>query len=151
MTPEAPLPAQPALRQYARTEETMEPPGHVRRLAAVLVDGLLLSCFMAVAVYAMTSVNSRGASLAILVLALVLAALYEPVFIAAMGATLGKRIMGLRVVNEYGDPVTVGQSIARWVSKMIFSCFVIPLAAPLFISRRRGLHDIVVSTYVIKV
>jgi uncharacterized RDD family membrane protein YckC len=126
-----------------------EPAGHVRRFVAILIDSILLVC-IGTAGAAAFALMGGFSGVSIFLIAVTFAIAYEPGFVAAGGATPGKIAMRLRVVNEYGERVSVGQSIARWIVKQVFNALVIPLLVPLFSKRRRALHDMVVSTFVVQ-
>jgi uncharacterized RDD family membrane protein YckC len=125
------------------------PPGHVRRLVAFFLDGFLMTAIGAVGVLGVIFVGDLP-GLALLLLATAGALAYEPGFIARHGATPGKRLMGMRVVNEDGGPVSLGQSVARWVIKCVFTGMVLPVCVPLVAPQRRALHDLFVSTVVVE-
>ena len=67
------------------------------------------------------------------------------------GATLGKKGMCLKVVNNHYEKITLGQAILRTVSKYISAAiFYIGFLMVLFSNKKRGLHDIIANTYVVK-
>ena len=77
------------------------------------------------------------------------------------GQTLGKQLLGIRVVREDGRPMSYGTSAVReWLAKtLLFTVvatftFLIPLLLdylwPLWDERNRSLHDMMVSTLVVR-
>ena len=70
---------------------------------------------------------------------------------SSSGGTYGKRLMGIKVTDENGNPLTIGKSILRNVTKII-SYIIVGLGFlwVLFNKKRRGWHDIISRTYVIK-
>jgi uncharacterized RDD family membrane protein YckC len=68
------------------------------------------------------------------------------------GATVGKMAMGLRVVTNDGQrlsfPNATGRYFAKIVSAVILCIGFIMIA---FTDRKRGLHDMIASTLVIRV
>ena len=66
-------------------------------------------------------------------------------------ATYGKRAMKIKVTDTRGNRLSVGQSILRNLTKII-SYVVIGLGFlwVLFNKKRRGWHDMIANTYVIK-
>lgn len=76
------------------------------------------------------------------------------------GQTWGKQIMGVRAVKDRGDPFDLGfaflrQVVVKWLLfYMVGGTFFIPwlldLLWPLWDDQDRALHDMVVSTHVIK-
>jgi uncharacterized RDD family membrane protein YckC len=81
----------------------------------------------------------------------VIAACYEGFFVARVGATPGKMVLGLRVVRPNGGPVTLGRAIGRYFAKWLSSltlCIGYLIAA--FDGEKRAMHDMIVDTRVIK-
>jgi uncharacterized RDD family membrane protein YckC len=66
-------------------------------------------------------------------------------------ATLGKRLMGLIVVNTDGDRLTFGQASGRFFGKLLSMaiCYIGFLIQP-FNDKKQALHDMLASTLVIK-
>jgi uncharacterized RDD family membrane protein YckC len=85
-------------------------------------------------------------------LSLVIAWLYFALLESSeRGATVGKMAMGLRVVSNDGKRISfmnaTGRYFAKILSAMIFCIGFIMIA---FTDRKRGLHDMIASTLVIK-
>jgi uncharacterized RDD family membrane protein YckC len=77
---------------------------------------------------------------------------YFPWFWARSGATPGMKAMGLRVVRDAdGGPISVGQALLRlvgyWVSGLVFYLGYIWIFID---NRRRGWHDLIAGTLVVK-
>lgn len=68
------------------------------------------------------------------------------------GATVGKMVVGLRVVTEQGQRLTflnaTGRFFAKFISAIILFIGYLMVA---FTDRKRGLHDIIAGTLVVKV
>jgi uncharacterized RDD family membrane protein YckC len=65
-------------------------------------------------------------------------------------ATLGKRAMGIVVVDEHGAPLTLGKAVGRNLSKWVLLSMCGLLAfSPLIESRRRGVWDQIAKTLVV--
>lgn len=68
------------------------------------------------------------------------------------GATVGKMVVGLRVVDERGQRISflraTGRFFAKFISAMILLIGFLMVA---FTERKRGLHDIIAGTLVVKV
>jgi uncharacterized RDD family membrane protein YckC len=65
--------------------------------------------------------------------------------------TLGKRWLGIKVVDASGAPLTLGKSMARNASKVLsFLPLGLGFAWALFRSDRRTWHDLIAGTYVIR-
>jgi len=71
------------------------------------------------------------------------------VLTAVAGQTIGKMIVGIRVVGSEGGPLTIGQVIARTI---IFGLSVLPVGVGLvglFVGSRRAFHDRLARTEVV--
>ncbi len=70
---------------------------------------------------------------------------------SARGATVGKMAVGLRVVDESGNRLSflraTGRFFAKFISTIILCIGFLMIA---FTDRKRGLHDMIASTLVIK-
>ncbi len=76
---------------------------------------------------------------------------YFTYFHGSVGQTPGKMILGLRVIQKTGDPMTYGVAFLRWagyiISGLIFDLGFIWIA---FDGRKRGWHDMIAATYVVR-
>jgi len=73
------------------------------------------------------------------------AIIYFAVFWWAWGATPGKLIFGLRVVDESGGPIGIERALVRTVQIPLFLGFIWAS----FDERRQGIHDKMAGTYVV--
>jgi uncharacterized RDD family membrane protein YckC len=85
------------------------------------------------------------------VLAFGLPIVYSAVLVAKNGATLGKSILGLKVVDAEGNPISKGKSWGRAFADLIngFTCGISYIIAG-FDDQKRALHDHICNTRVIK-
>ena len=141
------------------------------RLGAYVIDGLILLLpvvILAVVVIAIAAGSDTGAVVtAILgVLAyLVVAFIYAPVLMAREGArngqTWGKQMLDIRVVRDNGQPMSFGWAALREVAvkglAVTIASSIIPIIPwflnffwPLWDDQNRALHDMVVSTHVVR-
>jgi osmoprotectant transport system substrate-binding protein len=70
----------------------------------------------------------------------------------ALGQTLGKHLVGIKVVGPQPGPIGYGAGALRCLGRMvdnIFCCFPVGLIWPLFDNERRAWHDIVADTRVV--
>lgn len=94
---------------------------------------------------------SDPALLGILGMTLAIATVYVLVFQITLAHTPGMRIMKIRIIDQYGDPPSVGRCAARTTGYLA-------AAATLglgfiwigFDSEKRGLHDWLSGTYIVK-
>jgi hypothetical protein len=67
-----------------------------------------------------------------------------------VGASIGKLIFGLRVVNAQGDPCGVGRAFLRWILLIVDSiCIILGLVIALVTHPHRRIGDMAAGTYVI--
>jgi uncharacterized RDD family membrane protein YckC len=76
---------------------------------------------------------------------------YEAFFVARLGATPGKMALGLKVVRPDGGPVDLGRAFGRYFAKFLSAMILgIGYLMVAFDSEKRGLHDMICGTRVIK-
>jgi uncharacterized RDD family membrane protein YckC len=77
--------------------------------------------------------------------------LYFPLMESRSGATLGKKIIGIKVLNVNGEPIgflkSVGRNLAKIISVLIL---MIGFMMAGFTKKKQGLHDIIASCVVVK-
>ncbi|MGP8246278.1 MAG: RDD family protein [Bryobacteraceae bacterium] len=77
--------------------------------------------------------------------------LYEGFFVARFAATPGKMALGLKVVRPNGGPVGVGRAFCRYPAKIVSSIpLLIGFIMVAFDSEKRGLHDMICDTRVVR-
>lgn len=71
---------------------------------------------------------------------------------SARKATLGKLVLGLRVINAHGDRLSISQAVARFLGKVLG---VLTLGSGFALSGltrdKQGLHDLLAGTFVVRV
>lgn len=68
------------------------------------------------------------------------------------GATVGKMAMGLRVVTDKGERLSFANAVGRYFAKIVSALILgIGFIMIAFTDRKRGLHDMIAGTLVIKV
>ncbi|MGN6610510.1 MAG: RDD family protein [Angustibacter sp.] len=147
------------------------PGGMGKRLVARIIDGVLLAVvFIILAIplgvfsamsdasnSATASTFNFGANLGFNVLVVIIGAGYEIGMIGARGATIGKQLMGLKVINiETGAVPGFGPAALRWLIPFIGSFFcgigeLLVYISPFFDNsgRQQGWHDKVAKTQVV--
>lgn len=66
-------------------------------------------------------------------------------------ATLGKRILGMKVIGKDGGRISFARATGRFFSKSLsYIIFQIGFIMAGFTSRKRALHDMIAETYVVK-
>ncbi len=132
--------------------------GYGQRVGAYLVDTtLLMVLYIVVAMIATAlffSASAFGYSLGglLIVLFLLTSLLYMIWPTAKSGQTLGKKMVGIRVVDDTGNPPGWGKAILRqtigfWIEGIFFS---IGLLWPLWDDKKQTWHDKIANTYVVQ-
>jgi uncharacterized RDD family membrane protein YckC len=132
----------------------MEAVGVGRRAVAIIIDAILLFIVGYVIALATGATTQGGFNLqggpAFLFFGIALA--YYIIMEATLGATLGKKAMGLKVVKESGEPIDWQASIVRNVLRIIDGFFFYLVGAiVVWVSKKRQrLGDMVAHTLVVK-
>lgn len=156
MTNAPPPPAWPGPTGAGKSSKIYRYGGFWIRVVAALIDGIVLSIAFGV-IGAVSGLDffssdpeyfdSRAVALQV-----VINWLYEALLTSSeRGATLGKMAVGLRVVTEQGKRISflraTGRYFAKYVSALILGIGFLMVA---FTDRKRGLHDMIAGTLVIK-
>jgi uncharacterized RDD family membrane protein YckC len=142
------------------------------RVGAQLLDALILIIPSAILVGLVIGVFAAGSEVGGVVAAIIaflayllLALFYAPVLMARSGErngqTWGKQILGIRVIRDQGEPIELGFAFLREfvVKNLLFGTIggfflAIPTLLdylwPLWDDQNRCLHDMVVSTHVLR-
>ncbi|TDK33946.1 RDD family protein [Luteimonas terrae] len=144
--------------------------GFLKRAAALLIDGLLISAVWYVLIFAVMMLFGLGGALggfgtggadfgagaiglvAVIYLGypLISGLYFVPMESSARQATLGKMAVGIKVTGLDGGRISRGRALGRWASHLInYFTFYIGYLVALFTQRKQGLHDMVASTYVV--
>jgi uncharacterized RDD family membrane protein YckC len=147
----------------------MEYAGFWIRLVASFIDGIILIVANMVLQYTvllplmgpLTQAPGTDPAMALLASLRVLAVYnlvsmtigccYEAFFVNRLGATPGKMALGLKVVRPDGGPVDLGRAFGRYFAKLLSAmilCIGYIMAG--IDSEKRGLHDMICGTRVIK-
>jgi uncharacterized RDD family membrane protein YckC len=86
-----------------------------------------------------------------LVLMLAIGMTYLVVFHIVLGRTLGMRVLGIKVIDVYGDPPSPARCLARCAGYLAsIATLLLGFLWVGFDSEKRGLHDWIAGTYVIR-
>lgn len=92
-----------------------------------------------------------GMMMLLLALYIIAPAAYYIYFESKKGGTIGKQAMGLRVVNEHGMYISMGGAFGRYMGRMLSGCLLyIGFIMAGFDPHKRGLHDKICGTYVVR-
>jgi uncharacterized RDD family membrane protein YckC len=141
-------------------------------VGAALLDGLILlipTIILIAIVGAVASTGSEGGIIATALIGalayLVIALLYAPILMARSGGkngqTIGKQVTNCRVVRVNGQPFTFGSAAVRDVAVkgflfggigqfFLFIPTLLNVLWPLWDDENRALHDLVVSSRVVR-
>ncbi len=141
------------------------------RFVAVLIDGIILAVVGWVIQFALLGAMLRpdrlmnpspemnpgalGAAMGLLGLSflinLAIACAYEAFFLGRFGATPGKMALSLKVVRPNGAPISYARAVGRYFAKQLnLMTLMIGYIIAGFDSEKRGLHDMICDTRVIK-
>lgn len=123
------------------------------RFLAALLDGVFLYVVAFLFTAAFLLLPASGASGLLLVFLAVIEVGYYWVPTALWGQTLGKRLLGIKVVDAEGEPPGWGQAAMRELVGKFLSGLSLGLGflVALFHPKRRALHDLVGGTWVVAV
>jgi uncharacterized RDD family membrane protein YckC len=136
--------------------------GFRRRIIAFLIDNILLQVAIAIVFILGLSLvdyeidvadETDLDSLLFLYYAMfaVMNLVYFTWFHGITGQTIGKRILGLKVVRTTGESMNLGIAFLRWVGYIISSSiFYLGFIWIAFDQKKRGWHDRIAGTLVIK-
>jgi len=66
------------------------------------------------------------------------------------GKTVGKWMFGLRVVGPNQEPITYSRALLRWIATWVSALFGLGFLWVLFSREKRGWHDLLAGTWVIR-
>ena len=132
-----------------------------RRALAIIIDTVILAA-LAIAIFVVTgdvestsepgtmSFESRGGGLST-VLVVLLWLGYFTILEKTAGATLGKKLVGIRVVMQGGAPLTWGASVIRNLLRVVDGFFFYLVAAIIVWNsqQRQRLGDMAANTFVV--
>jgi len=171
----APEPAPDSIRH--RTATQLDAPkffvvGFWKRFAAAMIDAgvilpvSLVMCWLASSVADVHLPASRHhgldfwldlflasdpALIGALGLTLAIAAVYLLIFQITLGRTLGMRVLKIRIIDIYGDAPSTLRAVIRTTGYLLgFVTLGLGFVWVGFDSEKRGLHDWIASTYVVK-
>ncbi len=126
--------------------------GFWNRLLAMILDGFILSVSAVIialvtAVFFHNKTVIEGVGLLIFIVSIIY---YIEMEASSYQATIGKLLMGIKVVDLTGNKISVGRSAGRFFSKYISSIFLIGFLMQPFTKKKQALHDMIAGTLVIK-
>ncbi|MBM7643958.1 putative RDD family membrane protein YckC [Scopulibacillus daqui] len=125
------------------------------RFLAVILDGIFVffAIFVLVFIGELISALTETASIGIIfiIIAYIGAILYQVVLPATqLQGTLGKYILGLKIIHQNGNRIGIGRSICRSLSCTLSGMILyIGYMMAGFTKEKTALHDMICSTYVV--
>ena len=123
--------------------ETFDEPSLGRRLVALLIDWVIAS-LSAVALFGWAGVRFPPAGIRDQLILNGVFVVEVAILVGLTGFSIGKRIMGLRLINPDGRPIGVPRALLR----TLLLSLVIP--AIVMTDDKRGLHDLAAGSKVVK-
>lgn len=137
--------------------------GFWRRALAIWMDGLLIQLLLVLAFMtirfalpdslgrSLGSYSSFAAGYAYLAVGALMNMAYYTVFHGMGGQTPGKWVVGVKVIRDNGEEMTLGYAFLRWVGYLVSYIFLcIGFAWVAFDGRKQGWHDKIAGTLVIR-
>lgn len=135
----------PGIQASVESGYILEYAGFFRRLAALAIDGILLSILLSL----LNWIFSSG--LANFIFFFAGAAYFIILESSPQQATLGKSLMRIKVSDINGQQISIQQAAIRYFSKIISAVILyIGFIMAAFTQQKQGLHDIIAKTLVIK-
>lgn len=127
--------------------------GFGRRLAAALIDGLVINIIIAFLGFLVVLLFGQSAITLVYGVQILTSVGYFVVYQGQAGQTLGKKAMGIKVVDTNGNKPSMmvfflREPIGKFVSGLILG---IGYLMVLWDGKKQGLHDKIAGTYVVKV
>ena len=146
-----PTPQETKLASTLHTPETYATFG--QRLAAVIIDSILVGMASGfLGVVWMQAMGETGKTIGS-ALSLIISILYYVGYQASYGQTLGKKALGIRIVDEHGVTPPFLTFFLREIVGKTVSAFILFIGylMVLWDPKKQGLHDKISGTFVIKV
>jgi len=131
------------------------PAGFWIRAAALTIDGIVITYLPVVLLlFIMKTIGvTRGYSYLLSILIMIITnCIYFTYLTGRYGQTVGKMLMGVKVIRDDGSEVSFGRALGRWFSYILSS---ITLYIGYFMAgwnrEKKALHDYVVDTKVIRI
>ncbi len=145
----------------AAVEAYGPPAGFLRRLGAWIIDQMVLFIAIMMALNVLSPIlfgvdsvpddNEGSFSLPLYLLSLLIAWIYNGLMVGMYGATLGKRVFNIYVLNANGEITGVPRGFARAAATAVSAIILyIGFLMVLFREDRRALHDLIADTYPIE-
>lgn len=123
------------------------------RTLAYVIDSLILLVVSEIILLLLKALPGDNALTFGALIALLICFSYMPTFwSSSMQATIGQMICGLKVMNAItGGKISLPRALGRWLALLLaMAILFVGVIMAAFTERKRGLHDILAGTYVVK-
>ena len=128
----------------------MEKVGFFPRFVAYIIDAIIVGVVVTIVSAVFGVLGDAGAAIGQLV-GFVVGIAYYIYFWSSTGQTLGKKVMGLKIVTTDGGKLSMGGAFIRLVGYVISSVVLeLGFIWILFDKDKQGWHDKIAKTYVVK-
>jgi len=127
--------------------------GFWSRTVAALIDGVLMNIVLGIiaVVAVLLKANATIFNLTPWLLSLIAMVYYIFCEASAAQATIGKRIVGIKVTDYSGGRISLGRSVGRTLAKNVSALILfIGFMMAGFTAKKQGLHDMMAKTLVVK-
>ncbi len=142
-------------------EAFLNPAGFVKRLEAFIIDSIILAVLAVLTLasgiiltetaFIISSETLVSLLIPLYLLLLLFSSTYFIFLQGFSGKTIGKMVMGIKVVKDTGDSIGFWEALLRWFGYFISALFVfLGFIWAIFDSKNQTWHDKFVGTYVIK-
>ena len=129
----------------------MEYAGFWRRVAAALIDGILVGVVSWIVTMIFSAI-SDGAEVTAQILVLIAAyGYYAGMESSSYQATVGKIALGIQVTDLNGNRISFGRALGRNLAEILSALILgIGYIMVAFTPKKQGLHDMIAGTLVVK-
>jgi uncharacterized RDD family membrane protein YckC len=129
----------------------MEYAGFWRRVAAALIDGILVGVVSWIVTLIFSGI-SDGAEVTAQILVLIAAyGYYAGMESSSYQATVGKIALGIQVTDLNGNRISFGRALGRNLAEILSALILgIGYIMVAFTAKKQGLHDMIAGTLVVK-
>lgn len=134
--------------QYVSIEQTPASIGH--RMGAYAIDALLLYFYSYLQIaFSPLYMRTDAVSVYLYAIVILIPVFYHPVCEQLWGGSVGKRLLGMRVVMQNGEPVSISASILRWLLYIIDTLLAFGLLVMMCNKKNMRLGDLAGGSMVI--
>lgn len=144
----------PTQRDGLAGADSLELAGLGRRFAAALLDGVFMGLWLLVGLLTrllrIDNPPNLEAQLSASFYGFPWTLATEGILVGFTGATLGKLLLGIRIVRTDGSPIGFATAFGRWLGKVPSAIFLIGYIMAVFDRDQRALHDRIAGTLVVR-